>query len=394
MESASPGRGREGSGPHDATAVRSVAGKGLHPPAGRHRAAPRRRGVARGGRDDQRLRAGLGQRRAAALRQRHGDEPEARDVHQPVGLLRPRGPARRIVHRHAELPGIPAGVAQPHARPGAGADPQPRASDGPGAARRGRGPAGAERALDRAEQDDAADPPAHFAAEHRRSGPLPGRAVAARREHALRLLGRPLRARRQSRPEPDPARRHRRVQPEPPVRLLQHLRRRRLEDGGPAEVRVPRAVRRPPSSLLDVHNREGNRKRLAGVARTGLIASSATLEGPWPKGSWMLSGRHTHIAAPGARGQDRPAVRLLRRAGQGQLRRHCERPCQPELLLGPRQAGLGRAGAAPAPRLGQRDLELPVDPRAEPALLLALRPRPQPLRLARGPSPSRTSASR
>lgn len=51
------------------------------------------------------------------------------------------------------------------------------------------------------------------------------------------------------------------------------------------------------SSLLDVHNREGNRKRLAGVARTGVIASSATLEGPWPRGSWMLSGRHTHIAA-------------------------------------------------------------------------------------------------
>ena len=51
------------------------------------------------------------------------------------------------------------------------------------------------------------------------------------------------------------------------------------------------------SSLLDVHNREGNRKRLAGVARTGFIASSATLEGPWPRGSWMLSGRQTHIAA-------------------------------------------------------------------------------------------------
>jgi hypothetical protein len=51
------------------------------------------------------------------------------------------------------------------------------------------------------------------------------------------------------------------------------------------------------SSLLDVHNREGNRKRLAGVARAGLIASGATLEGPWPRGSWMLSGRHTHLTA-------------------------------------------------------------------------------------------------
>lgn len=49
------------------------------------------------------------------------------------------------------------------------------------------------------------------------------------------------------------------------------------------------------SSLLDVHNRDGNRKRLAGTARASIIASSATLEGPWRKGSWMISGRHTYI---------------------------------------------------------------------------------------------------
>lgn len=51
------------------------------------------------------------------------------------------------------------------------------------------------------------------------------------------------------------------------------------------------------SSLLDVHNRDGNRKRFQGVARTGLIASSATLEGPWKHGSWMVSGRQTHLEA-------------------------------------------------------------------------------------------------
>jgi hypothetical protein len=51
------------------------------------------------------------------------------------------------------------------------------------------------------------------------------------------------------------------------------------------------------SSLLDVHNRDGNRKRLSGVLRTGLIASSATLEGPWRHGSWMASGRATHLEA-------------------------------------------------------------------------------------------------
>jgi len=49
------------------------------------------------------------------------------------------------------------------------------------------------------------------------------------------------------------------------------------------------------SSLLDVHNRDGNRKEYAGTARTSVIASSATVEGPWRSGSWMLSGRHTYI---------------------------------------------------------------------------------------------------
>jgi hypothetical protein len=49
------------------------------------------------------------------------------------------------------------------------------------------------------------------------------------------------------------------------------------------------------SSLLDVQNRDGNRKKFAGVGRIGLIASSVTLEGPWSRGSWMVSGRRTYI---------------------------------------------------------------------------------------------------
>ncbi len=49
------------------------------------------------------------------------------------------------------------------------------------------------------------------------------------------------------------------------------------------------------SSLLDVHNRDGNRKEFQGVVRSSIIASSATLEGPWNRGSWMVSGRHTYI---------------------------------------------------------------------------------------------------
>ncbi|MFH1279441.1 MAG: TonB-dependent receptor [Candidatus Eisenbacteria bacterium] len=49
------------------------------------------------------------------------------------------------------------------------------------------------------------------------------------------------------------------------------------------------------SSLLDVHNRDGNRKEFEGTVRASIIASSATLEGPWQRGSWMVSGRHTYI---------------------------------------------------------------------------------------------------
>lgn len=49
------------------------------------------------------------------------------------------------------------------------------------------------------------------------------------------------------------------------------------------------------SSLLDVHNRDGNRKEFEGVARVSLISSSLTLEGPWKLGSWMAAGRRTYI---------------------------------------------------------------------------------------------------
>ena len=49
------------------------------------------------------------------------------------------------------------------------------------------------------------------------------------------------------------------------------------------------------SSLLDVHNRDGNRKEFAGVVHASLIASSLLLEGPWSHGSWLVSGRHTYL---------------------------------------------------------------------------------------------------
>jgi hypothetical protein len=49
------------------------------------------------------------------------------------------------------------------------------------------------------------------------------------------------------------------------------------------------------SALLDVHNRDGNRKRLAGVARVSLIDANLTLDGPWPRGSWMVAARRTYL---------------------------------------------------------------------------------------------------
>ncbi|MFZ0392007.1 MAG: TonB-dependent receptor, partial [Calditrichia bacterium] len=49
------------------------------------------------------------------------------------------------------------------------------------------------------------------------------------------------------------------------------------------------------SSVLNVHNKEGNRQDFEGVARLSLLGGSATLEGPWKKGSWMISGRRTYL---------------------------------------------------------------------------------------------------
>jgi hypothetical protein len=53
------------------------------------------------------------------------------------------------------------------------------------------------------------------------------------------------------------------------------------------------------SSVLDVTNRQGNRRRFSGVARTSLISTSATLEGPWKLGntggSYMASFRRTYV---------------------------------------------------------------------------------------------------
>ncbi|HEX9933988.1 MAG TPA: TonB-dependent receptor [bacterium] len=49
------------------------------------------------------------------------------------------------------------------------------------------------------------------------------------------------------------------------------------------------------TSVLNVINKEGNRETFGGVARLSLLSSSATLEGPWSGGSWMVSGRRTYL---------------------------------------------------------------------------------------------------
>ena len=48
-------------------------------------------------------------------------------------------------------------------------------------------------------------------------------------------------------------------------------------------------------SVLDVRNRDGNRKAFEGRGGVSLIAARLTLEGPAGNGSWMVSGRRTYM---------------------------------------------------------------------------------------------------
>jgi hypothetical protein len=48
-------------------------------------------------------------------------------------------------------------------------------------------------------------------------------------------------------------------------------------------------------AVLDVRNRDGNRKEFQGTGGISLIAARMTLEGPVGKGSWMISGRRTYL---------------------------------------------------------------------------------------------------
>ena len=48
-------------------------------------------------------------------------------------------------------------------------------------------------------------------------------------------------------------------------------------------------------AVLDVTNRDGNRKEVQGTGGISVIAARTTLEGPIHKGSWMVSGRRTYL---------------------------------------------------------------------------------------------------
>ncbi|MDA0712252.1 MAG: TonB-dependent receptor plug domain-containing protein, partial [bacterium] len=48
-------------------------------------------------------------------------------------------------------------------------------------------------------------------------------------------------------------------------------------------------------AVLDVRNKDGNRKGFEGSGGVSLIASRLTLEGPTRKGSWIVSGRRTYV---------------------------------------------------------------------------------------------------
>ncbi len=72
----------------------------------------------------------------------------------------------------------------------------------------------------------------------------------------------------------------------------------------------PAPYGRTLGAVLDVSNREGNRKRTSGRGGISLISGRLLTEGPVGQGSWMLAGRRTYLdgvfSALRARGEDIP----------------------------------------------------------------------------------------
>jgi len=60
------------------------------------------------------------------------------------------------------------------------------------------------------------------------------------------------------------------------------------------------------SAVVDIADREGNRNDFQGKIGLSLLSSNATLEGPFPRGSWFIAGRRTYVDA---------ATKLLKNGG-------------------------------------------------------------------------------
>jgi hypothetical protein len=58
-------------------------------------------------------------------------------------------------------------------------------------------------------------------------------------------------------------------------------------------------------SVLDIHNKDGNRKQFESTLSLGLLASRISFEGPYSKGSWMLAFRRSTLE---------PALAILRKS--------------------------------------------------------------------------------
>ena len=61
-------------------------------------------------------------------------------------------------------------------------------------------------------------------------------------------------------------------------------------------------------SVVDVYNKDGNRERMQGKVSLGLLASRASIEGPFRQGSWMIAARRSMLE---------PLLAILRKSESG-----------------------------------------------------------------------------
>ena len=346
------------------------------------RARRRRPGPGRRQAHPQRLRGGRVQRREADRSRAPRAGPAAGNHHQPLRVLQPH-PARRRAPGGGLPHRLPERYPRHPARAGPAAQHRPRAEAPGDGDRRGQGGA--------ARSDPAGEPHERGAGAgaadqerprpHGRGGRAQDPAAAARRAVRRRGHERPLRARRQPRPEPDPPRRRPGLQRLPPLRVLLGLQRQRRQERAAHQGRLPGPLRRP--SLVGAGDRhegrqhEGVRGRgLGGAHRLAAHRAGAAAQGPHLL--HPLGAAHLHRPAdPPLRPPRREGgLPLLRRQRQGQPHLLAPQPRLPELVRRRRpllERVRGRVRQRQVPRgerhrrqlrMGQRHLhpalELPV----------------------------------